>query len=92
MHMQMVFNSLLTVNHYVLLRGDNFTLISGDGVNKKLYSLVIMGFVVAEELFSINMNIVIVMFHFRSADLFFHVRSADSHMRTWRKRVSEVLQ
>ena len=48
--------------------------------------------VVAEELFSINMNIVIVMFHFRSADLFFHVRSADSHMRTWRKRVSEVLQ
>ena len=46
----------------------------------------------AEELFSINMNIVIVMFHFRSADLFFHVRSADSHMRTWRKRVSEVLQ
>ena len=27
--------------------------------------------VVAEELFSINMNIVIVMFHFRSADLFF---------------------
>ena len=48
--------------------------------------------VVAEELFSINMNIVIVMFHFRSADLFFHVRSADSHMRTWRKRVWEVLQ
>ena len=45
----------------------------------------------AEELFSINMNIVIVMFHFRSADLFFHVRSADSQ-RTWRKRVSEVLQ
>ena len=25
----------------------------------------------AEELFSINMNIVIVMFHLRSADLFF---------------------
>ena len=28
-------------------------------------------FVVAEELFSINMNIVIVMFHFRSADFLF---------------------
>ena len=45
-----------------------------------------MPYVVAEELFSINMNIVIVMFQVSGL-----VILAD-RMRTWKKRVSEVLQ